>query len=386
MAKDDKALSEADVDQFLEELDAEQDTQAAEPGTETPAPAEAEAQATEGTDAAASDESPDESPDQPAAEGESPAPSSADTTPDPKTDPPAPAGSEPAPEGAEGSKRESFTVNVYGQPVEITGAYQEKDRKWIRIPTESWERIVQPRLADPRAIQEREVAHRRELTRITEERSLVDTQATNLLKKFDEVVTLAAQDPAQSLAKWEELVADFPRFKLEQERAYWERQAKQPNAEAAERQQREQHEALDTEVRSGLTGYADEALKLKEYADVAPAMRDDLVKALHRSRFNLVRATGEKHTSGLPKLEVDWGLFKEIVEEVAGTHRRFAQQIKSVEEAARKNAARLTPRPVAPPAPGAARQPKSQEKKGTSAAPKSWDEVQDAAASMTLDD
>ena len=247
------------------------------------------------------------------------------------------------PEAAEAPSPFSFRVD--GVPVDVEGATVADEV--VTIPKDSWDRIVQPRLADRGKIGQRETRMQQRIKQLETESAAEVERAKLILERVDGLLS----DPA----KLQEFAAEYelraPQFKLEIENEL----LKSQNTRSTERIQTIDQQAAAEQFNETARPGLDQAVQMvlsENELDIDRGGLVDHIWGLWDKGTPVFFKVQEGDGSGLDPREHEYGINLDLVRTLVQptlTQHQKSEAAKRAAEVKAKNAKALADAPPAPP-------------------------------------
>lgn len=223
--------------------------------------------------------------------------------------------------------REAFTLNVDGQSYDVPEAYVDGDN--IVIPRDSFQRVIQPRVADRSVWQKERQQYEQRIQDLNPENNPQVVKAKTLLDNMLEV--LEDDDKA------EEFFSDFVRQRdkliLQAERA--ELEAEKNNLTSSQKREdaATQAEELPKQMDASIGAILNEAKNIDQYASVDMDYVRELIEPIKASFF--FRAEQDMPDAGLKKGEI--GVRIDLLEQVVAKEASRAQALQATQQTRERN-------------------------------------------------
>lgn len=223
--------------------------------------------------------------------------------------------------------RDPFTLNVDGQSYDVPDAYVDGDN--IVIPRESFQRVIQPRVADRGIWHKERQDYQRQIDDLNPETNPTVVKAKALLDSIMDVL-----DDSE---KADEFFSNFERNRdkliLEAERA--ELKAEKDRLSTTKQRSASQQEAeeLPRQMDEALGTILEQAKSIDDYSNVDMEYVRDLIEPIKGSFF--FRAEKDMPEANLKKGEV--GVRIDLLEQVIVKEAKRSASLKEAQEARRRN-------------------------------------------------
>lgn len=223
--------------------------------------------------------------------------------------------------------REPFNYRVDGQDYEVSESYVEDDN--IVIPRESWQRDIQPRLADRNAW----IAERRQYLQQIEDLSPENNPEVIKANKLLEQLDAAFEDEESAYAFFKNFTSNKDKLFLAADRAAFEAEKQQATAVRDREAQETETRELQTQMDASIDSVLQQAAEIEAYQGVDFDHVRRLIDQTKNSFF--FRAAEDLPQFGLKKGEV--GLNIQRIESVIQAEAERSNKLAEQQAARRRN-------------------------------------------------
>lgn len=223
--------------------------------------------------------------------------------------------------------RDPFTLNVDGQSFDVPDAYVDGDN--IVIPRDSFQRVIQPRVADRGVWQQERKDFQRHIEELAPERNPEVIKAKTLLNSILEVL----EDDQKADAFFSDFAKNRDKLILQAERAELEAQRNQLTSTQQRDTAKQEAAELPVQMDSALGNVLSQAKEIADYSSVDMDYVRDLIEPIKGSFF--FRADADMPEAGLKKGEI--GVRIDLIEQVIQKEAKRSQATQAAQEARKRN-------------------------------------------------
>lgn len=228
-------------------------------------------------------------------------------------------------------EREAFTLNVDGQSYDVPDAYVEDDN--IVIPRDSFQRVIQPRVADRSVWQKERQQYEQKIQELDPEKNPTVVKARTLLDNMLSVL----EDDEKAEEFFSHFASNRDKLILEAERKALEAEKEQMNSSKQRENQAKEAEELPKQMDAAIDNILNEARDIDQYSSVDMDYVRDLIEPIKGSFF--FRAEEDMPQAGLKKGEI--GVRIDLIEQVIEKEARRSSSAREIEETRKRNKAAL---------------------------------------------
>lgn len=258
------------------------------------------------------------------------------------------------------SEAEPFTLRVDGQEYDVPGSRIEGDE--IVIPRESFQRVIQPRVADRSVWQQERAELQQRIEDLDPAKNPTVVKANTMLEQLLEVL----EDEEKAYDFFNDFSKNREKLILEAERAELEAEKNRITTREERERTQERAEELASQMDTALDTVLEEARELEAYSGVDFDYVRSIIEPTKESFF--FRADQDYPDYGLE--EGDIGIRIDRIEQIIATEAERAKRRREAESARKRNDASIgdrtdsedstTPAPPEPTTPVEAEEPSSE--------------------------